>query len=200
MPPVIISLKQSTKHTDALTLNCTSTGSPATTVTWLKDGAVLNNFAQTTKVLRDGRTALYDSILELSDLAPNQLAGVYGCIVQNAFGSSDLMTTTINGRVLFRKRVFYSDFLGLQIIGNEFPLYIGQNSTIQCTSDLYPATIQWLHGDQVVVSSNSSEANISFTPVNESVSSMLYTCIAVVPYGTVEKNLSLPVKCMFPFV
>ena len=76
------------------TLTCTSTGGPATTVTWRKDGAVitLNATHQQTKRVVDPVMGTYQTVLTI-DPSVNQsdFAGLYSCTVENARGRSSMM-------------------------------------------------------------------------------------------------------------
>ena len=64
------------------TLNCVSTGGPATTVTWTQDGAILSNDANHafTKTVTDQLTATYSNVLTVTGREP----GSYTCSVANA--------------------------------------------------------------------------------------------------------------------
>ena len=79
------------------TLNCTSVDSPATAVRWTKDGEVLSGYV-TYQILRDGRTATYDTFLNI-DAAPDELIGTYTCRVLNSVGQSNMEQITIQGTV-----------------------------------------------------------------------------------------------------
>ena len=73
-----------------LTLTCTSTGGPATTVTWRKNGAVVEvdgtTYHQSQRVV-DTRTATYENILSSSAYA--NFVGNFTCTVSNARGSGN---------------------------------------------------------------------------------------------------------------
>ena len=68
-----------------VTLTCTSTGGPATTVTWRKNGAVLEVdgtiYHQSQRVV-NARTATYENILVLIG-EPDNVIGNYTCLVRN---------------------------------------------------------------------------------------------------------------------
>lgn len=83
----------------ALVLNCTSTGSPALSVVWRKDGTSLTSSSayMTTQTLRDGVSATYDNLLSVTAI-PSELVGVYSCIVQDSLGrNSQTVTIQIHG-------------------------------------------------------------------------------------------------------
>ena len=64
------------------TLTCTSTGGPATTVSWRRDGEILTKFTSysvTSRILLDTETATYTHTLTVT----GRLAGEYECSVSN---------------------------------------------------------------------------------------------------------------------
>ena len=73
------------------TLTCTSTGGPATTVTWRRNGVVitLNATHQQTKTLVDSVNGTYQTVLTIdSSVRPSSLVGNYNCTVENIRGMS----------------------------------------------------------------------------------------------------------------
>ena len=73
------------------TLTCTSTGGPATTVTWRRDGVVitLNATHQETKRLVDLVNGTYQTVLTInSSVSQCGIVGTYNCTVENARGES----------------------------------------------------------------------------------------------------------------
>ena len=67
-----------------------STGSPATTVSWEKDGLSLSidGFTyQLTQIVTDRTTSTYSNVLTVSETAPSGVAGTYTCNVSNQIGS-----------------------------------------------------------------------------------------------------------------
>ena len=75
-------------------LTCTSTGGPATTVTWRRDGAVvtLNATYQQTKRVVDPVAGTYQTVLTVDpSVNPSDIVGTYSCAVQNARGRSSSM-------------------------------------------------------------------------------------------------------------
>ena len=63
------------------TLTCVSTGGPATTVTWTRDGAIVSNDANYvfTKTVTNQLTATYSNVLRVTGGEP----GCYTCSVAN---------------------------------------------------------------------------------------------------------------------
>ena len=81
------------------TLTCTSTGGPATTVTWRKDEVVitLNATHQQTKRVVDPVMSTYQTVLTIDpSVSPSDIVGSYNCTVENARGRSS-MTVVILG-------------------------------------------------------------------------------------------------------
>ena len=96
-PVSITSLQVS--PTAAFTLNCSSSGSPPTNVTWIKDGERLeaNETFVATQYLRDGVTSRYDSLLAVS-LPLSQVVGTYTCSVDNSISTASEETLSIQGQ------------------------------------------------------------------------------------------------------
>ena len=75
-------------------LTCTSTGGPATTVTWKRDGVVItpNATYQQTKRVVDLVTGTYQNVLTIdSSVAQSDIVGLYNCTVENDRGRSSTM-------------------------------------------------------------------------------------------------------------
>ena len=73
------------------TLTCTSTGGPATTVTWRRNGVVitLNTTHQQTKRVVDTVMGTYQTMLTIdSSVSSSDIVGTYNCTVENARGRS----------------------------------------------------------------------------------------------------------------
>ena len=89
-PPNITSL---TYHKENRTMDCISTSSPATRVTWMKDGQPLTidgssqySFSQT---LTGRSTSTYLNVLSISETV-QRVAGTYTCTVSNDLGSDSV--------------------------------------------------------------------------------------------------------------
>ena len=73
------------------TLTCTSTGGPATTVTWRRDGVVitLNATHQQTKRVVDPVAGTYQTVLTIDpSVSQDDIVGTYSCTVENISGGS----------------------------------------------------------------------------------------------------------------
>ena len=96
------------------TLTCTSTGGPATTVTWRRNGAVITLNAthqQTTRVVYPVN-GTYQTVLIIGpSVSQSDIVGTYSCTVENARGRSlDLVVVSGNGEYSFRPRFSCSRF------------------------------------------------------------------------------------------
>ena len=78
------------------TLTCTSTGGPATNVTWKRDGVVitLNATYHQTKRVVDPVAGTYQTVLTIG--VQSDIVGTYNCTVENARGGSSA-TVVISG-------------------------------------------------------------------------------------------------------
>ena len=80
-----------TYNNQSRTLTCTSTGGPATTVTWRRNGVVitLNATHQQTKTLVNSVNGTYQTVLTIdSSVRLSSLVGNYSCTVENIRGTS----------------------------------------------------------------------------------------------------------------
>ena len=77
---------------ESRTLTCTSTGRPATTVTWTKDGAVItpSTTHQQTQMIVDSVEGIYQNTLTIAQsVTGDNLYGLYSCMVENSRGRSN---------------------------------------------------------------------------------------------------------------
>ena len=89
------------------TLTCTSTGGPATTVTWRKDGAIitLNTTYQQTKRVVDPVASTYQTVLAIDpSVDQGSIVGSYCCTVENFRGRSSLVV--IVGELTLKEHVY----------------------------------------------------------------------------------------------
>ena len=84
--PIIINL---TYQEEIRALTCVSTVSPATTVSWMKDGQPLttdgSSYYTLTQTVTDRTTSTYANVLTVSN--GTGVAGTYTCTVTNGLGS-----------------------------------------------------------------------------------------------------------------
>ena len=79
--------------TPVFTLTCTSTGGPATTVSWQRDGVVVSGG---TTELTDTVTATYTSTLTVT----GRETGSYSCVVANSRSSATSQMLLLQGMYL----------------------------------------------------------------------------------------------------
>ena len=99
LPTGISRVTSLTFNNQSRTLTCTSTGGPATTVTWRRDGAVitLNATYQQTKRVVDPVAGTYQTLLTIdSSVGQSDILGTYNCTVENARERSSV-TVVITG-------------------------------------------------------------------------------------------------------
>ena len=80
-----------TYNDESRTLTCTSTGGPATIVSWRRNEVVINLGAtyQQTKTLVDSITGTYQTVLTIDpSLDQRNIEGTYSCTVENVRGES----------------------------------------------------------------------------------------------------------------
>ena len=107
--PGLISLRYDSQ---SRTLTCTSTGGPATTVTWRRDWVVitLNATYQQTKRVVNTTAGTYQTVLTIDSSVV--IVGAYNCTVENARGSdSTTLVLAGNGELIPYMHCFYIDSL-----------------------------------------------------------------------------------------
>ena len=106
-PPTVTSLNFDPV---GVVLTCISTGSPATIVTWMREGEELTidgTVYTATQTVTNRRESTYENVLTSNVM--KFTAGVYSCRVENALGISEPMSLKIVGK-----------FTGDAFIGNKF--------------------------------------------------------------------------------
>ena len=73
------------------TLTCTSTGSPATTVSWTRNGqpvAIDGNTYQLTQTVTDRAASTYENVLTINQPLASILGSTFTCTIINTLGSA----------------------------------------------------------------------------------------------------------------
>jgi len=110
VPVTITSLEQTISA--AFTLNCSSSGSPPTNITWTKDGeaVMFNNTFIGTQYLRNSQSAVYDNMLSIR-LPIADIVGTYTCAVDNQISQLTQATLAIEGKSLVNLVFFSISFI-----------------------------------------------------------------------------------------
>ena len=97
---VVISSLEQTSST-VFTLNCSSSGSPPTNITWVKNTEVVmfNDTFMGSQYLRDGQRAMYDNLLSIR-LPIMDIVDTYTCTIDNGISQATQATLTIEGKSL----------------------------------------------------------------------------------------------------
>ena len=80
----------------SLSIICSTTGGPVTTIAWKKDGKRLivdGSTYQSSQVILDAGTARYQNILSFTIPKSESLSGLYTCQVENMRGNSSSQLT-----------------------------------------------------------------------------------------------------------
>ena len=72
-------------------VRCISTGSPATVVSWMKDGVIIDESSTDytlTQTITNRAASTYNNIVTVNVGAPGGVAGTYNCTVTNDIGTA----------------------------------------------------------------------------------------------------------------
>ena len=86
------SVTELTIDRESRTLTCTSTGGPATTVTWTKNGAMItpNATYQQTQMIVDSVEGIHQNTLIVAhSVTEHDLYALFNCMIENSRGSSN---------------------------------------------------------------------------------------------------------------
>ena len=203
--PMCIGIPNSANLTfNVPTLTCTSTGGPATTVTWKKNGQDLDMDGavyEQNKVITDTQTAEYQSTLILPKRNITDFNSQYECIVENVRGSSNA-SLTLQGKTsslyAWYDIMIMIIYIALKIIEND-TFILGEPAALTCTSIISVDELVWLDHEGIVLVNVSSKntsamsADLTFNQVNDSIHNKTFTCGAE-RKGTVEKDIFVSVS------
>ena len=74
---------------------------------------------------------------------------------------------------------------------------VGENATISCFSDFNVQRIEWMYSNRVILSSNRSQADLTFNPVQEFLQNREYICRAITSFGTLERSITISVHSKY---
>ena len=86
--------------------------------------------------------------------------------------------------------------LGLQVTMPDVVI-VGTVATLTCSSDLDVTMTEWLYNGGVVQSSTSSQAQLLFNPVNDTIHNRQYTCRVTSPYGAQQQTITVTAEGRF---
>ena len=194
MTPTIANLTYHEGY-DSHTLTCVSTGSPATNVSWTKDGAPLTSDYTISQTVIDRSTSTYSNVLTVS---PEGAAGTYNCTVSNDLGSNSSVVVALGELSLhFSCLIFATITSGITVSGED-SLTMGQSGTISCRTNVRVSSIEWRNQSTVLASSSSDYLTLLeyiFPLVTDDLHGQQYTCTAVVGADTYRETVTLVVKC-----
>ena len=87
-PPTIVDMEY---DEESRSVRCISTGSPATVVTWMKDGVIIDESSTDytlTQTITNRATSTYNNIVTVNEGAPGGVTGTYICTVTNDLGTA----------------------------------------------------------------------------------------------------------------
>ena len=179
--PSIISLLFDRNSTS---LTCISTDGPPTTVTWRRNGVLVNDsLYQPSQRVVNTETATYDNVLFNNDIT--NFVGTFTCEVSNVRSTAQ-ETVVLNGQlisysqslILYRLLIFNMCLLtGVFITRDQFK--VGQSATASCRSDTPATRIEWFstsNGEVIESALSTQELDLVFSLVNDSTHDEVYTC------------------------
>ena len=89
--PTIAALTVQQTSSSSFTLTCTSTGSPATTVTWRRNGQLLTidgNTFEMTQTVTNRAASTYENVLIIDQPQANFAGNTVTCTVENSLGTA----------------------------------------------------------------------------------------------------------------
>ena len=93
---------------DSRSVRCISTGSPATVVSWMKDGVIIDESSTDytlTQTITNRATSTYNNILTVNVGATGGVAGTYICNVTNDLGTATDQVMAV-GKLMVNIRIW----------------------------------------------------------------------------------------------
>ena len=170
---------------DSRSVRCISTGSPATVVSWMKDGVIIDESSTDytlTQTITNRATSTYNNIVTVNEGAPGGVAGTYICTVTNELGShSDLRVAV--GELMIDVKISASYptlyISGITITGLEIPLIVGQSATISCMTNIAVNSIEWRDESSQLIAGDLMELQYTIDLVTDDLQGQQFTCIAI---------------------
>ena len=175
---------------ESRSVRCISTGSPATVVTWIKDGVIIDESSTDytlTQTITDRATSTYTNIVAVNEGATGGVAGTYICNVTNELGTATDQVVAF-GELMVNIRISASYYTshyisGITITGLETPLIVGQSAvTISCVTNIAVNSIEWRNQSSLLIMSdagNLMELQYTIDLVTDDLHGQQFTCIAI---------------------
>ena len=201
------------------TVTCTSTGSPATNVTFARNGAAVGPLRdgetvavggityQLSQILTNRQESIYENVLTFSDELSNIAGDTFACTVANTLGSGTSQSVTIRGEMHHFARwipwldieyVFFFHTIAIAISSSPQTVIVGDTVTYTCTSVLGPATIEWQdvdNGNMVLeMASGVMELVLVLDRVSQSMNGRRYRCRVMMDTGTIVDTVTLTIE------
>ena len=181
---------------DSRSVTCISTGSPATVVSWMKDGVIIDESSTDytlTQTITNRATSTYNNILTVNEGAPGGVTGTYNCTVTNDIGTATDQLVAV-GELMVNIRIsatyYISHYIsGITVTGLENRLIVGQSAaTISCMTNIAVNSIEWRNqSSQLIMSDagNLMELQYTIDLVTDDLQGQQFTCIAIAADTTI---------------
>ena len=167
---------------------CISTRSPATVVSWMKDGVIIDESSTDytlTQTITDRATSTYSNVVTVNEGVTTGVAGTYICNVSNELGSDSKDVVAIGELMVdvFISVSCLSLYIsGISISGVQDPLTVGQSATISCMTNIAVDSIEWRNQSSQLIISNATdlmELQYTIDLVTDDLQEQQFTCIAI---------------------
>ena len=186
---------------ESRSVRCISTGSPATVVTWMKDGVIIDESSTDytlTQTITDRATSTYTNIVTVNVGAPGGVAGIYNCTVTNELGTATDQVVAV-GELMVDVKIS-SSYLTIYISGitiSGLPLIVGQSATISCMTNIAVDSIEWRNqSSQLIISDAGDLMELQYTIdlVTDDLHGQQFTCIAISDTTTYNEIVTIQVQ------
>ena len=185
-------------------VRCISTGSPATVVSWMKDGVIINESSTDytlTQTITNRAASTYNNIVTVNVGAPGGVAGTYICTVTNDLGTATGQVVAI-GELMVDVKISASYptlyISGITISGLETPLIVGQSAaTISCMTNIAVNSIEWRDQSSELIMSDATdlmELQYTIDLVIDDLQDQEFTCIAIADTSIYNETVIIQVQ------
>ena len=179
---------------------CISTRSPATVVSWMKDGVIIDESSTDytlTQTITDRATSTYSNVVTVNE---GGVAGTYICNVSNELGSDSKDVVAVGELMVdvFISVSCLSLYIsGISISGVHDPLTVGQSATISCMTNIAVDSIEWRNQSSQLIISNATdlmELQYTIDLVADDLQGQQFTCIAIAGDTTYNEIVNIQVQ------